>query len=235
MGLASWGAGMIRMSVVAFALLCVTGASAGKPNLPEGAAAYQLFPPPNPSGQLPEYRIGAFDKIAVSVFQEEDLSVRDVQVDAGGRILLPLIGQVQAEGKTSIELADLIAKRFGAKYLVDPQVSVVVEESVSQKVTVEGSVIEPGVYSIQGRTTLLDAVAMAKGTSRVAAMDEVAVFRMVNGQRVGALFNLRKIGKGDAQDPQILGNDTVVIGYSSIKAAWRDLLTASPLVSAARY
>jgi polysaccharide export outer membrane protein len=209
-------------------------AQARKPALPEGAAAYQAFPPANPDGALPPYKIGAFDKIAVSVFQEEDLSVKDVQVDSGGNILLPLIGQVKAAGRTSTELADSISGRLGSKYLVNPQVSVVVEESVSQKVTVEGSVIEPGVYAIQGRTTLLDAVAMAKGTSRVAALDEVAVFRDIGGKRVGALFNLKRIGRGEAQDPQILGNDTVVIGLSNVKAAWRDLLTATPLIAAAR-
>lgn len=212
------------------------GGCATLPDLPSGAEAYQAFPPPRPNGELPAYRIDALDKISVTVFQEDELSVKDAQVDASGKILLPLIGEVQAAGRTPPELSADIAQALGRKYLVNPQVSVVVDESVSQKVTVEGSVIEPGVYAIQGRTTLLDAIAMAKGLSRVAKLDDAVIFREVNGARQGALFNLAAIRRGEAPDPEIRGNDAVVVGTSSIKAAWRDVLTAAPLLgAAARY
>jgi polysaccharide biosynthesis/export protein len=227
-----WG----KLAALAAVIVTIPAQGMAKlPDLPSGADAYVNFPPPRPDGQLPDYKIGAFDKIAVSVFQEDDLSVKDVQVDSGGNVLLPLIGQLRAAGKTATELAAAISQRLGARYLVNPQVSVIVEDSVSQKVTVQGSVVEPGVFAIQGRTTLLDAVAMAKGASRVAAMDEVIIFRDISGKRTAALFNLRKISEGQAPDPEILGNDTVVLGHSAIKAAWRDLLTASPLLSAAAY
>lgn len=217
------------------ALLLATGGCANRlPRLVSGADAYQAFPAPRASGALPPYLIGAFDHISVSVYQEDDLSVRDVQVDAAGDVLLPLIGQVHAAGETSTALSGRIAQMLARRYLVGPQVSVVVLQSVSQKVTVEGSVIEPGVYAIQGRTTLLDAIAMAKGTSRVAALDDAVIFRVIAGTRYGALFNLKQISRGEYQDPEILGNDVVVIGHNDIKAAWRDLLTAAPLVAAAR-
>lgn len=183
---------------------------------------------------MPPYRIGALDRISISVFQENDVSARNVQVDASGNILLPLIGEVRAMGHTSSELAAIVQARLGRRFLVNPQVSVTVDESASQRVTVIGSVIEPGVYSIRGRTTLLDAVAMAKGTARVAAMNNVVIFRVVDGKRIGALFNLRHITRGEAADPEILGNDAVVIGHSDIKAAWRDLLTAAPLLAVTR-
>jgi polysaccharide export outer membrane protein len=204
------------------------------PNLPRGDVSYEAFPPPRSDGQLPAYRIGAFDRIAISVYQEEDLSVRDIQVDSAGNLLLPLIGQVHAAGQTSSELAGAVARLYGERYLVNPQVSVIVQESVSQKVTVMGSVIEPGVYAIQGRTTLISALAMAKGTSRVAALDNAVIFREINGERVGALFNIKRISRGESADPEILGNDMVVVGHSSIKAAWRDVLTAAPLIAATR-
>ena len=201
------------------------------PRLVSGADAYQAFPAPRPGGVLPPYLIGPFDRVSVAVYQEDDLSVKDVQVDAAGDMLLPLVGRVHAAGVTATLLSGQIERLLGQRYLVNPQVSVVVEQSVSQKVTIEGSVLEPGVYAIQGRTTLLDTVAMAKGTSRVAAMDAVVIFREIAGQRYGALFNLKRIGRGEAQDPEILGNDVVVIGHSDIKAAWRDVLTAAPLLS----
>ncbi len=171
----------------------------------------------------------------MNVFQEADLSTAAVQVDASGRVLLPLIGQMDADGKTSTELASQIADKLRAKYLTDPQVSVIVSDSVSQHVTLNGAVTEPGVYAIKGRTTLLDALAMAKGTSRVAALDQVAVFRIVNGKRVGGLFNVSKINRGEAPDPEILGEDTIVVGLSNVKAAWRDILTAAPLLTTFSY
>ena len=216
------------------ALVLATGGCATRlPRLVSGAEAYRAFPAAR-ADRLPTYLIGPFDRIAVSVFQEDDLSVRDVQVDSAGDVLLPLIGRVHAAGQSSAALSAQIARALGTRYLVDPKVAVIVQESVSQKVTVEGGVMGPGVYAIQGRTTLLDAVAMAKGTSRVAALDDAVIFREIAGQRYGALFDLKRIGSGQAPDPEIRGNDTVVIGHSNIKAAWRDVLTAAPLLAAAR-
>ena len=220
-----------RFVVVLLAAGGVVGCANRLPRLVSGADAYRSFPAPRPGGVLPPYLIGPFDRVSVSVYQEDDLSVKDVQVDAAGDMLLPLVGRVHAAGTTATLLSGQIERLLGQRYLVNPQVSVVVEQSVSQKVTIEGSVLEPGVYAIQGRTTLLDTVAMAKGTSRVAAMDAVVIFREIGGQRYGALFNLKRIGRGEAQDPEILGNDVVVIGHSDIKAAWRDVLTAAPLLS----
>jgi polysaccharide export outer membrane protein len=206
-----------------------------KPILPAGSEAYQTIPAPDSTRHQDSYKIGALDTLSVSVFQEADLSIAAAQVDASGNVLLPLIGQVQAGGKTSTELAGEVSKRLAERYLTNPQVSVIVTDSVSQRVTVNGSVTEPGVYAIKGRTTLLDALAMAKGTSRVAALNEVAVFRIVNGQRVGGLFNVDKINRGLAPDPEILGSDTIVVGLSNVKSAWRDLLSAAPLITVFRY
>lgn len=215
-------------------LVLLSGCSHGAA-LPGGEVAYASFPPPSADKAADDYKIGALDTLSVTVFQEPDLSSSAVQVDASGNVLLPLIGQVKADDKTSTQLANEIGAKLGAKYLTNPQVSVIVTQSVSQRVTVDGSVTEPGVYAIQGRTTLLDALAMAKGTSRVAALDQVAVFRMVDGKRIGGLFNVDKINRGLAPDPEIKGDDTIVVGLSNVKAAWRDILTAAPLLTAFSY
>ncbi|MVW58305.1 polysaccharide export protein [Sphingomonas sp. MAH-6] len=204
-------------------------------SLPSGDLAYASIPAPSTDRPVDDYKIGPLDTLSVTVFQEPDLSQAAVQVDASGNVLLPLIGQVKAEDKTSTQLAGEIGSKLGAKYLTDPQVSVIVTQSVSQHVTVNGSVTEPGVYAIQGRTTLLDALAMAKGTSRVAALDQVAVFRMVDGKRIGGVFNVDKINRGLAPDPELKGDDTIVVGLSNVKAAWRDILTAAPLLTAFSY
>lgn len=213
------------------ALATLTACASVAPSLPAGEQAYASFPAPDVDNVATEYRIGAQDKININVFQEPELSLQDVQVDASGNILLPLIGAVTAAGRTSAELSREIAKRLDARFLVDPQVSVIVSSSVAQKVTVEGSVMEPGVYEVRGETTLLEALAMAKGPSRVAALDQVAVFRTIGGKRMGALFNVKDIRRGDAADPEILGNDTVVVGLSNIKSVWRDALAAVPALA----
>jgi polysaccharide export outer membrane protein len=202
---------------------------------PAGSEAYQQIPPPSAGHEADSYKIGTLDTLAVTVFQEPDLTSSGVQVDAAGNVLLPLIGQVTAEDKTSTELAAEIAQKLGTRYLTHPQVSVIVTDAVSQRVTVTGSVAEPGVYAVKGRTTLLDALAMAKGTSRVAALNEVAVIREVGGKPVGGVFDVDKINKGLAPDPEIKGNDTIVVGLSNVKAAWRDVLTASSLIAAFTY
>jgi polysaccharide export outer membrane protein len=112
--------------------------------------------------------------------------------------------------------------------LVDPKVSVIVLASVTQRVIVQGSVNEAGVYPIQGRTTLLEMLAMAKGTSNVSDEKRVAVFRTVNNQRMGAMFDVSAISVGDAPDPELLSGDVVVVGHSARRGAWRDFLTAAP-------
>lgn len=197
--------------------------------LPQGKAAYAVIPAPDLSAPEPLYRISPGDAISVSVFQEADLSVDKVLVDESGMIQLPLIGEVAAQGRSATELSQVIAARLAARYLRDPKVVVGVTERSEQVVAVEGQVNEPGVFPIDRTYTLLSALARAKSPTRVAKLNEVVVFRTVNGRRVGAIFDLRDIRTGRAADPQIMGGDTVVVGFSSIKGAFRDILTMAPL------
>ena len=199
-----------------------------------GADAYKVIPVADTTAARPEYRIGALDTLDITVFQEPELSLKETKVDAGGVVLMPLIGSVTAEGKTSTELADDVAVRLGQRYLQNPKVSVTVRSAVSQRVSVEGSVNEAGVFEIQGRTSLIEALAMAKGTSRTAALSQVVVFRNTKSGRIAAVFDVNKIRKGNAPDPEILGNDIVVVGFSNLKAGWRDFLGAAPVLGVFR-
>jgi polysaccharide export outer membrane protein len=199
--------------------------------LPRGSQAYQAFD----AGLAPlspvDYRIGPLDTLDVSVFSEPDLSVKEAQVDAAGNIELPLIGTVLAAGRTARQLSDSVAERYSARYLVNPQVTVSVATSVSQRVTVQGEVTEPGVYDLKGPTTLLQAISLAKGETRVAALRDVSIFRIVNGQRVGAIFDIAAVRRGEQPDPVLVGNDLVIVGYSRRKGAWRDVLSTAPLLN----
>lgn len=175
-----------------------------------------------------DYRIGALDLLSVNVFQVPDLSFEQLRVDASGLIEMPLIGTIPAAGRTPSELADDIRTRLANNYLQNPQVTVRVAEATSQKVTVDGAVTEPGVYEMKGRTTLLQAVAMAKGASRVADLRSVAVFRNMNNTRTVAVFDLAAIRNGEATDPVLQGDDIVVVDSSRLNVIMREVTTVLP-------
>lgn len=226
---------MLRQTVflLAATMLCGCAGSRVDTSIPRGAAAYANFPASIQQDRQ-DYRLGPLDTIDVTVFQEPELSAKGTVIDASGMVTLPLVGAIQAAGKSPSDLSAEIARRLGEKYLVDPQVSVTAAQSVSQKVTVQGEVTEPGVYQIKGSTSLLEALALAKGETRVAALSEVVVFRTVDGRRLGGVFDVASIRRGQAQDPQIQGNDVIVVGYSNAKSLWRDVITAAPLLGVFR-
>lgn len=178
-----------------------------------------------------EYRIGVGDKLSVRVFQVPDLSFDSLTVDTSGNIQMPLIGAVRAVDQTSGDLSTAIAERLSAQYLRNPQVTVTVTEAASQKITVDGAVTKPGVYTMRGSTSLLQAVAMAEGPTRVADLTKVAVFRTIDGQRSVALFDLQAIRQGRASDPNVLGDDVIVVDTSRMSAAMREVVGALPALS----
>lgn len=193
------------------------------------------LPPPeivDIAGDARPYRIGPFDKLRVDVFGARELSAEEVQADASGKISLPLIGVVDAGGKTPGELARLIETALAGRYVRNPQVSVNLRQTVSQVMTVDGEVREPGLYPVIGRMTLMRAIATAKGTSEFAKLDDVVVFRTVNGQRLAALYNLGAIRRGAYADPEIYANDIITVGDSPGRRIFRDVLAAAPLLSA---
>ena len=205
--------------------------SCASTNLPTGAEAYDIIPAPSSQIRAADYKIGPLDVLKVTVFQEEDLSFEEVPVDASGNVLFPLIGQVSVMGKTSTELASDIADRLGRRYLVDPQVSIIVSQSASQKVTVEGAVEKPGVYPIEGQTTLLQALAMAQGPTEIARLNEVIIFRTKDDGVYAAQFDLKAIRRGEQPNPEITGRDIVVVGSSFAKALFKDVLQLSPALA----
>lgn len=178
-----------------------------------------------------EYRIGVGDKLSIRVFQVPDLSFEELVVDTSGNIQMPLIGAVTGAGRTASEMAAEIGERLSARYLRDPQVTVTVTEAASQKITVDGAVTKPGVYEMRGSTSLLQAVAMAEGPSRLADLSKVAVFRTINGQRSVAVFDLRAIRQGRAADPEVLGDDVIVVDTSRLNSALREIVTAIPALA----
>ena len=199
------------------------------PNIRVGNAAYDLIPAPT-GYAAQSYRIGPLDTVEISVFQEPDISAKGVLVDASGNIAMPLIGSVRVAGLTTIELAELLKTKFG-QYYVHPEVTVAVSSSIAQRVTVEGEVTDPGIYPIPGPVTLLDTIALAKGETENAALRQVVVVRLVNGERTGAVFDVRRIRRGDDKDPAIQARDVIIVGNSKSKRIFHDVLRSAPLLN----
>ena len=187
------------------------------------------------SGVQGDYIIGPQDKLRIRVFEVKDLSFDEEEVDANGQIQLPLIGRVTAAGKTTVQLQDELAQRLGERYLQSPQVSVSVAESASQKVTVEGEVKSPGVFQMKGKTTLMQAIAMAGGPSDIANLRKVAIIRDSGGQRSAAVVDYQSIRDGKAGDPIIQGNDVVVMDSSATKSLWSNLMKNLPIFTLLAY
>jgi polysaccharide biosynthesis/export protein len=177
-----------------------------------------------------DYKIAPMDKLAVKVFKMDDLS-GDYVVDLAGNISLPLIGELKAANLTTAQLDDQLTQKLGSKYLEHPDVSIAIKSSTAHVVTVDGAVKEGGSFPVGGPVSLIQAVALAKGTTDDANARRVAVFRTVGGQRQAAAFDLTAIRRGQAPDPQIYPGDIVVVDGSSIKAAQKQIFQSFPLFS----
>jgi len=129
-----------------------------------------------------EYKINPSELLDITVYQEPDLE-RTVRVTNDGYISFPLIGKVHVAGLTVIEAESKIASLLGQGYLIDPQISVFIKEFQTEKVVIIGEVKNPGSFDLpQDRElTLLEAIALAGGFTKVASIDGIRVIRVENG------------------------------------------------------
>ncbi|MED5372803.1 MAG: polysaccharide biosynthesis/export family protein [Myxococcota bacterium] len=123
-----------------------------------------------------EYTVGSGDHISVIVVGEPSLSGTDLVVAADGSVNLPIVGRVVVKDRTAQEIEGQLTRLLAKDYLVDPQVSVSVSQFNSRRVEVLGLVEDPGVYRLEGPTTVLQVLAMAGGVSEE-AITEVRVIR----------------------------------------------------------
>jgi polysaccharide export outer membrane protein len=195
----------------------------GSDDLANAAAKYATPATPGPSA----YRVGPQDVLDISVFNVAQLT-RISQVADDGSINFPLIGELQVGGKTTRQIEADMAGRLGARYLQSPQVSVIVKEYNSQRVTVEGEVRKPGVYPIKGGTTLLQSIAQAEGVNNDTASSTALVFRNTGSGRSVARFDLDEVRAGRAADPWVQQGDTIVVEASQGKATFNNFTKMLP-------
>jgi polysaccharide export outer membrane protein len=201
-----------------------------------GSAAAVAPSPGAATAAVPSsYVIGPNDTLEVVVFQVPELS-REVQVDEDGVFTLPFVGNVQAKGKTADQVATQIRDRLNGGYLRDPQVTVIVKQAVSQRVTIDGAVVKPGVYAFTGPTSLLQALSLANGPDpKLANVHKVAIYRTVNGTRHGQVFDLLSIRNGKTPDPEVKPDDIIVVDTSGVRSFFNVFGPSLPVLGMFRY
>jgi polysaccharide export outer membrane protein len=200
---------------------------------PSGGGLHMVknLPPPLNTQDGSEILISPDDVLEVDVFAVDDLD-RTVQVDASGRVSLPLIGTVTAQGKSIRLLEQEIEGRYGAQYLQSPDVAIFLKESARQRVTVDGEVTKAGLYPVSSNATLMDAIAQAGGMRDIADAGKVYVYREVgDGRKLVANYNLAQIRSGKAHNPRIFGGDVIIVFTSQSKVAMNNLKEALGMAS----
>jgi polysaccharide export outer membrane protein len=160
----------------------------------------------------PSFRIGADDVLMVNVWREPEVS-QTVTVRPDGKISLPLIGEIVADGFTPKQL-EVTIKRELSNYLSRPEVTVIVHEVKSQRVVVAGQVAKPGSYPLQTRMTVLDAIAQAGGPLEFAKVRSIYVLRIgPDGRPIRLRFNYKEVIKGRklSQNVHLEPHDTLVV------------------------
>ena len=219
-------------------MLGVLGGCAGKIQPIGGAASVvpvqtEAMPEPvQASASGPgQYQLQAFDKLRIEVFGVETLQ-RTVTVDGDGRFAFPLVGQLQASGKTPAELGGEIEQALrGSNYVRNPDVTVTILEAPGRTVAVDGQVNRPGEFPVLPNATLMRAVALAGGVSEDARIEDVVLFRNIGDKRYVGLYNLGAIRRGGYPDPRIYSGDIVVVGESKQRRLLQSLLQAVPLLT----
>lgn len=208
--------------VLAVMLLAGCDARGGKiPYNPDG-----FGPPAREDYGTPAYDIplGPMDVLRVNVFRVGELT-GEYQVGPDGMVALPLIGSVSVRDQRPAEFAKTLEQLYSAKYLNNPDITVRVITTNRASVTVEGGVYAAGIYPLPGQTTLLGAIALARGINiNEGNAKRVVIFRKREGKTVAAAFDIVAIRHGEMADPIVYPGDTVVVESSKLRGIFRDLV-----------
>ena len=176
--------------LMSFLAMCTIPSCGGK------KVIEQSIPPPST-----QYLIGPEDILNINVWKEPELTL-SVTVRADGKISMPLVNDVHAAGLTPMELRKELTKRF-SKYIDDPTISVIVEETNSLKIFVFGNVNQPGVYEIDREVNVLQAISMAGGLTMWANKSSIKVLRKYGGVEKVIRINCNKITSGERPELNI--------------------------------
>ena len=167
-----------------------------------------------PTSEQGDYRIGPEDVLDIAVWNNTAIS-RTVPVRPDGKISLPLLNDMQAAGLTPMQLRDVLIKKL-AEYTPTPEVSVIIREVHSFKVSVIGEVKKPGRHELKSRATVLDALAMAEGLGEFASRGRIVILRPEGNTLKRIPFNYNKVvsangANGELENFLLQPGDIVVV------------------------
>jgi polysaccharide biosynthesis/export protein len=229
----------MKRSILALLVpLCLGACATGNRELggPSGITVIDATSLPAPDGvdvnaTVRSYRIGPFDELLIDVYGFQELHERKIVADSAGRISIPIAGDINAMDRTLEDVEREIVQRLRIAHVRNPVVAVNLSEARSRRITVDGEVELPGLYPVMGRMSLMQAVASARGATEYARLEDVVVFRSVNGQRMAALYNLQAIRRGAYPDPEVFANDVVVVGDSPGRRLFQSFIQLTPLLA----
>lgn len=208
--------GMLRFFVVVCVVFCgiLMGETAASSQSDSSAAASFTQTDPAAAGaqSSASYIIGSDDVLSINVWKEPDIT-RSVTVRSDGKISLPLVGELQAAGRTPSQLEKDITADLRS-YIAEPQVSVIVQEANSQKFNILGQVTKPGSYSLTAGLTIVDAIADAGGFRDFAKKKSVYILRQDgSGHSTRIAFDYERFikGKDTAQNIKLKPHDTIIV------------------------
>jgi len=178
---------------------------------PSTAQPSTAQPPVPPSNGLEAYKIGPEDVLTITVWKNDAMS-RVVPVRPDGKISLPLLDDIDAGGLTPMQLRDVLIKRL-AEYIPNPEVSVIVTDIHSFKVSVIGEVAKPGRYELKSWTTVVDVLAQAGGFTQFAARSRIVVLRPQGKTMTRIPFNYNKVvsSGGEEENFYLQPGDIVLV------------------------
>ncbi|OGR12264.1 MAG: sugar ABC transporter substrate-binding protein [Desulfobacula sp. GWF2_41_7] len=157
-----------------------------------------------------DYLIGIGDILKISTWKEPDLSFDALQVRRDGKITFPFLGDLQAEGKSTISLKEVIEEKL-ADFVEAPNVTVTLAGPVSQKYYILGEVQAVGEYPLMKKLTAVQAFALAKGFTEWASKSEIILFRRELGKEQVIKINYDDIVKGKLEKDILLKADDIII------------------------
>jgi len=175
---------------------------------PSGAAAAVAAGVP----LAPDYVIGPDDVLSILFWRDKDLSAPEVTVRPDGKVTLPLLNDVQAAGRTPEELGDAI-REAARKFVEDPNPTVIVKEIKSRRVFITGRIEKPGPYPLNGKTTILQLIAMAGGLREFVDGKNISLMRSEKDRQSVFAFNYQDVVKKGYihQNIELKPGDVVVV------------------------
>jgi polysaccharide export outer membrane protein len=193
-------------AVTASTELVTTEAAPGGPSAPAETALALAAPR---AIDMESFRIGAEDILDVQVWKNAELS-RVVPVRPDGKISLPLVNDIQAAGLTASELREQVTQRL-SEFVPSPEVSVIVREVHSPKVSVVGNVKMPGHYELKSAATVLDLLARAQGLTEFADRGRIVVLRQNGTGTTRIPFNYSRVANSEQENFYVRPGDVIVV------------------------